>query len=369
MSLEDSIERVRGILIKRMGSKSYLRQKGLIEAISTDLGESPLTVRQCMGRLARELWLDGVSPDGIPFAQVRIIGHVPVEPTDPDLLRWLRVMTNKGIVANDLDALTPLSVKLASFSDLEMSHVLDGLLQLRDNLPDESGRHRFLVSAKYFLASSKLLDVLPALALRAFGISVEDFPNHPLYVVVSGCQNPEAVILVENPAAFELAVTTQAIKKYAFIATFGFGLSKSQEDYGNQLAFMAEERFANAITLTREGAYCPSARELLNHPMITFWGDLDVAGIQIFERLAKKIPQIRLSALYEPMIEAINDPHSRHPYVSAVGKSGQKEKCRNQPLRQDAQFVQAYCEQWAVDQEIVSGQDIEKLAGSALESR
>jgi hypothetical protein len=305
----------------------------------------------------------------MPFAQVRIIGHVPVAPVNPDHLRWLAVMTHKGIVAHDLDALAPLSAKLASFTDFEMAHILDGLLHLRDKLPDESGQHRFLVSAKYLLASSKLLDVLPALALRAFGISVDDFPNHPLYVVVAGCSNPEAVILVENPAAFELAVRTQAIRKCAFIATFGFGLSKSQEDYGNQLAFMAEERFANAITLTREGTSCPSARELLNHPMITFWGDLDVAGIQIFERLANKIPQIRLSALYTPMIEAINNPHSRHPYVSAVGKSGQKEKYFGQALRQDAKFIRAYCELWAVDQEIVSGHDIEKLAGSVLESK
>lgn len=369
MGLEDSVERVRDVLIKRMGGKSYLRHKGILEAISSDLGESTLTVRQCMGRLAKESWLEGVSPDGMPFAQIKIIGYVPVAPIDPDYQRWLGVMTNKGVVAHDLDALAPLSAKLASFSDSEMAHILDGLLQLRDNLPDESGRHRFLVSAKYLLASSKLLDVLPALALRAFGISVDDFPNHPLYVVVAGCSNPEAVILVENPAAFELAVRTQAIRKCAFIATFGFGLSKSQEDYGNQLAFMAEERFANAITLMREGASCPTAKELLNHPRITFWGDLDVAGIQIFERLANRIPQIRLSALYEPMIEAVNISQSRHPYVSAVGKSGQKEKCFGQPLRQDAKFIREYCEQWAVDQEIVSGQDIEKLAGLVLESR
>ena len=173
------------------------------------------------------------------------------------------------------------------------------------NLPLEVGRHRFLVSAQYLMGSSKLLDELPSSALRAFGISVDTFPSHPLYVVVAGCSSPETVILVENPAAFEMAVSTKAMNQCAFVATFGFGLSKSQEDYGNQLACMVEDHFAKAITLTREGSRCPSARELLNHPRITFWGDMDVAGVQIFLRLRKFIPALRLSALYQPMVTSL----------------------------------------------------------------
>jgi hypothetical protein len=272
-------------------------------------------------------------------------------------------MTNKGIVAHDLDALAPLSAKLASFSDSEMAHILDGLLHLRDNLSEESGRHRFLVSAKYLLASSKLLDVLPAPALRAFGISVELFPNHPLYVVVAGCSNPEAVVLVENPAAFELAVTTHAIRTCAFIATFGFGLSKSQEDYGNQLAFMAEERFANAITLTRQGSSCPTAKNLLNHSTITFWGDLDIAGIHIYLRLKKAIPNLRLSAIYEPMLASLGATGRSHPYVSAVGKSGQMTMTTH-PEHTDtsAQTLLSRCLLRGVDQEQVTASLIETYA-------
>ena len=363
MSLDDSVERVREILIKRMGSKSYLRQKGLIESVATDLGESALTVKQCMGRLVRESWLDGVSPDGIPFAQIRIIGRVPVAPVDPNLFRWQEVMSSKGIVAHDLNSLTPLSAKLASFSVCEMANILEGLLRLRDNLSEESGRHRFLVSAKYLLGSSKLLDVLPSTSLRAFGISIDLFPSHPLYVVVAGCPNPDAVVLVENPAAFELAVTTQAIRNCAFIATFGFGLSKSQEDYGNQLAFMAEERFANAITLTREGSFCPTAKKLLNHPMVTFWGDLDIAGIQIYLRLKKAIPGLRLSALYTPMLASLDAPERSHPYVAVVGKSGQMTMAtiseHTDPIAQD---ILSLCRLRGVDQEQVTASLIEAYA-------
>uniref|UniRef100_E6QVM9 Wadjet protein JetD C-terminal domain-containing protein n=1 Tax=mine drainage metagenome TaxID=410659 RepID=E6QVM9_9ZZZZ len=363
MSLEDSVERVRDLLVKRMGGKSYLRQKGLIEAISSDLGESALTVRQCLGRLARQSWLEGVSPEGIPFAQVKIIGYVPAAPVDPNHQRWLGVMTDKGIVARDMDALAPLSAKLADFTESDMTHILDGLLQLRYNLPDESGQHRFLVSAKYLLGSSKLLDVLPSLALRAFGITIELFPNHPLYVVVAGCASPRTVVLVENPAAFELAVTTAAIESCAFIATFGFGLSKASEDFGNQLVGMVEQHFLNAVTLVREGSKTPSVKELFAHPNITFWGDLDTAGMQIYERLAKHLPAIQLSALYEPMIEAVTLSNNRHPYVAAVGKSGQSTFQTN---RDDSLMMLDYCREWAVDQEFVTAEQIVRLACKRL---
>jgi hypothetical protein len=180
---------------------------------------------------------------------------------------------------------------------------------------------------------------------------------------VAGCPNPETVVLVENPAAFELAVTTQAIRKCAFIATFGFGLSKSQDDYGNQLAFMAEERFVNAITLTRQGSSCPSAKELLNHPSITFWGDLDIAGIHIYLRLKKAIPNLRLSALYEPMLASLGAVERSHPYVSAVGKSGQTAMS---PLSEQtdptAKTLISHCVLRGVDQEQVTASLIEAYA-------
>lgn len=130
-------------------------------------------------------------------------------------------------------------------------------------------------------------------------------------------------MLVENPTAFELAATTSAVDRCAFIATFGFGLNKVSEDFGNQLAGMVEEGFSQAVTLVREGSRTPSARELLSHPNITFWGDLDIAGMQIFERIAKRLPRLQLSALYGPMIDAITKDDDRHPYVAATGKPGQ----------------------------------------------
>lgn len=367
MGLEDHVEQVRAAIIKKMVGKSYLRPQGLIESLAAELGESPLTIRQSMGRLVKEKWVEGISPDGSPFGQVKIIGFVPAELPNPDRQRWMSVIERAGIPEQERVILAPLSTKLAAFADSEMGYILNGLLHLRTNLPAETGRHRFLVSAQYLMGSSKLLDELSSGALRAFGIPIDIFPNHPLYVVVAGCPAPEAVVLVENPAAFEMAVSTQAVNRCAFVATFGFGLSKSQEDYGNQLACMVEDRFVNAITLTREGSTCPSARELLNHHKITFWGDLDVAGIQIFLRLKKSIPGLQLSELYKPMIASLGSQNRSHPYVPVVGKSRQNQMsvtCTDGELT--ARELLNLCACRGVDQEQIMPWQIESFALHAL---
>lgn len=85
--------------------------------------------------------------------------------------------------------------------------------------------------------------------------------------------------------------------------------------------------------------------------------------MQIYERIAKHRPAIRLSALYEPMIEAVTASDNRHPYVSAVGKPGQT---IFQATREDSLMMLEYCREWAVDQEFVTAEQIERLASKFL---
>jgi hypothetical protein len=160
MGLEDSVERIRAALIKKMSGKVYLRPGGLVEGLATDTGESPLTTRQSLGRLSKERWIEGVSPDGAPFAQVRIIGSLPMVPQDADRQRWISVLERSGIPLQDRESLALLSAKLAAFSESDMGFILQGLISLRENQASETDRHRFLVSARYLLGSSKLLDEL-----------------------------------------------------------------------------------------------------------------------------------------------------------------------------------------------------------------
>jgi hypothetical protein len=365
MALEEHVERVRTLLIKKMSGKAYLRPQGLIDDLATDLTESSLTIRQCMGRLAKEGWLGGVAPDGSPFRQVKIIGHIPAVLPNPDMQRWHSVMDRKGIPQQERKVLSPLSAKLSAFSDSEQECVLSGLLQLRANLQHEEGRHRFLVSANYLVGSSKLLSALDSRALRAFGIDVDRFPSRPIYIVVGGnTQSPRSVVLVENPISFETAVVSEAAQSCLFVCTFGFGLSASTNDYGNQLAGVVES--GNAHVLNRSTGPSPRLNEILNHPDIQFWGDLDTAGMQIFCRLAAKLPNIKLSALYSPMLEAIKREGMRHPYVDAVGKEGQSSMVVK-TSRHDVQSLLVLCQKFAVDQEFVTSEEVARLAGQWLQ--
>lgn len=367
MGMEQSVATVRAAIIKMIGGKSYLRPAGLVESLVQETGEPRITIQQALARLSREKWITGVTSLGEAVGAVKIIGDVPPPPPNPDLDCWRTTLEQAHLGDRDIEALSPLYKQLACFEPAIQREIVDGLLRLRENIETEAGRHRFLVSSRYLIGSSKLLDAMAVPALKAFGIQVARFPNHPLYVVAAGCAQPEAVILVENPAAFEMAVATSAVKRCAFIATFGFGLSKTQEDYGAQLADMVEERFSGTITLTREGSSCPTAKQLLSHPNITFWGDLDVAGIQIFQRLRKAIPGLRLSALYKPMLDAIKGQACSHPYVVAVGKHGQN----NMPvsaLSEDAitEEILAICATRGVDQEYVLPEKVEQFAAYDL---
>jgi hypothetical protein len=54
-----------------------------------------------------------------------------------------------------------------------------------------------------------------------------------------------------------------------------------------------------------------------------FWGDLDQADLAIYLTLRSRIPHLRLSALYKPMIAALNHRGKSHPYVAFTEKQGQ----------------------------------------------
>lgn len=366
MSLDNRIEAVKVAIIEKMEGQSYLRPGVLISSLAEATGEDAISVRQALARLAKAGWLSGVATDGTPFGQVRITGEVPAKVIDPAQACWTDVMRAASFADYEIKALAGCWKNLNGFKHEDMKALANGLLRLKNEQATLEGLPSYLVSARYLLGSSKILSEMGSRALNAFGIDVSCFPNHPPYVVVGGCAGPQTVVLVENPASFELAIKTDAFNRCAFIATYGFGFSKQNDDHGKQLAELAETGFDHSITLMRQGSNCPPARALLTHPNIVFWGDLDMAGMQIFERIASKVPHIQLSALYGPMVKAIQDPERRHPYVAATGsgKPGQK---LFQSSRPDVRTMLAYCEQYAVDQEIVLPEEIELLAGQALD--
>jgi len=202
---------------------------------------------------------------------------------------WRAVLADSTLPERDKLALQAIGSAMEGFSSKNMAMLLDGLIRLRENQAQHFGEQVFSVSAMYLMGSSKLLSSLDWKALYSFGIEIARFLPRPVYVVVGGnVEAPTAVVLVENPVSFEAAVDSVAARDCLFVCTFGFGLSASTNDYGNQLAGAVEAGQARVLSRSA-GGEVPTLRDILRHQRIQFWGDLDVAGMQIFCRLASKV--------------------------------------------------------------------------------
>jgi hypothetical protein len=96
----------------------------------------------------------------------------------------------------------------------------------------------------------------------------------------------------------------------------------------------------------------------------SFWGDLDLAGLDIFIKLHGLVPHLALSALYGPMLVAAADNATSHPYCALVDKAGQVETTGSESAI--SRLADA-CRLRAVDQEYVSDRDILSLADQVLD--
>jgi hypothetical protein len=362
------METLDSAIFKRLLKRSADNKNGRVLSRSAMSGlvkefGDPIEIRRSLHRLLLANKVDySADSRGEPISAY-IVVFPPEAVLSAHSLCWHSIIEDASLLASEREALAPLGECLHGFDKDEMHLLLEGLIRLRKEQGHAKGQLTFAISAAYLLGSSKLLSSLDARALKAFGIDTSAFHSRPPYVVVAAAkQHPISVILVENPVAFELAALSAACDHVTFICTFGFGLSNVNNEYGNQLANMIEA--GSAIVLKRTGSCSDDLLEILNHPEVHFWGDLDLAGIQIYERIAKRLPHLQLSALYTPMIRAAASAASRHPYVNAVGKQGQSAfGCQ----RQDGRQLLEYCRSYAVDQEIVTEVEIESLAGQVLQ--
>lgn len=342
------------------GGKKFLQGKGLINRIANKTGIDLIEVRLALGKLARQGVLEGVTDHGEAFGKVVLLIETPKKKEPISRIRWIKSLHESGLTENETEALVPCHDRLDGFTDIDMKNLAKGLITLRSEQFIEKNTPRFVLSAKYLLGSSKLLGSLPPSALRAFGINIDEFPDAIPQVVVAGPENPEAVLLIENPHSFEEAVKAGCADNMALIVTYGYGLSRAGEEYGNNLV-EAIEQVSRLVPLVRKGNP-PTPQILLQHSKIFFWGDLDKEGLRIFCSLRKRIAALQISALYLPMIEAMQRGDS-HPYAKATAKERQG-TTKNLPL--DLSTLVEICENRAVDQEIVCQQDILKLATKSI---
>lgn len=354
-------EKVIAALWSLMGRRDFLQGKGLVGRVAEKSGIAPLEAKMTLGKLARKGIVEGVSEHGEAFGRVSLTIEAPKHDEPLSLVRWREALRATGMDESEVAMLAPCHDRLDGFSDADMRDLASGLKGLNLAQGEEKNIPRFVVSAKYLLGSSKMLGSLPAPALKAFGINIDAFPDAIPQIIVAGPDNPEAVLLIENPHSFEEAIAAGCADRIALVVTYGYGLSRSGEAYGNSLSD-AIEQADRLVPLIRKGNP-PSPRTLLGYPRILFWGDLDREGLRIYASLRKGLPALRASALYLPMMEAMERGIS-HPYAKATAKEKQG---MTERVPEDAILLASVCSDRGIDQEAVSREEIARLASLSFE--
>jgi hypothetical protein len=237
--------------------------------------------------------------------------------------------------------------------------LIDELLSLRGAAP---GTPVYLASAAGRLGSSKLVSALPSPALRAIGVPIDALVQAPMCFLVAGHSDPEAVVLVENPIAFERAIAATRNLPVCWISVHGFaGLQLGRTD-----EFELGSSFDGAASAVRLGSPPPLSL-LLDHGNLLHWGDLDIAGLRIFEAMMGRFPHLRLSALYKPMADLLRSGGG-HPYVKATGKAGQASMPAIRWKTKQLEGLAALCACRSVDQEYVSTESMGGLCLGALDA-
>ena len=352
------VDKVRDVLSARSKNRKYIQGDSVVDFIAQATGFDRLIVIKCLTELKNSGEVSCQNWHRMePVGRLKLNLRPPV--TDSHL-RWLRVLKKEGLREQDVESLEPLHCFIDDWDTLALSSLLKGLLALREDIPKLRGQSRYVVSARYLLGSSKIIDALPNAPLRAFGIDPTVLAKPPSYLMTAGPTNPEAVLLIENPQAFELAVACSIVDTMALVATFGYGLSRTSDDFGRQLASNIESNDP-LVPLIRKGSP-PDMTSLLSHPNMYFWGDLDIEGLRIFWRLRSKLPQLQLSAAYLPMIQLLKSEEC-HPYSKVSGKPNQKRwYCKDELVNN----LLDLCTNRAVDQECIDSSKLGEIASKPL---
>lgn len=367
LRLEQRAEIAREILRKHLRpGQTTMRDKVILERLEKDRRIGSVIEARLYLKSLKDLgeidciWVDRLGPVGQVTLNLRAPAQSPLEAA------WRReaqafVAERSDARPGDEAALGDLWPRLGDWPISLAADLFAELYDLRARFEagELAGLTCYRASASGRLGSSKLLSLLPRASLQAFGIDIGQFAAPPPYVIVAGPPEPQAVVLVENPEAFEAAVAATPDLPVAWISVYGFGIA-TIDGQGARLADVVTST-TPPIALVRSGAP-PSIDQLLGHPRLFHWGDLDRTGLLIFQAMRSARPQLRLSALYGPMLAVIRSGGG-HPYAEVAGKP-----------RQDCWMAGDHllgellndCEVRAIDQEHLSKDDICSLCALAL---
>jgi hypothetical protein len=329
----------------------------LVQRLADGLAISHLEARHSLLALAQAGIVDNIGPTGDGLGRVSILQHLP-EPIMhvPEHERqWRDLVSSRNLDPALGMALGDAGMTLGGLSPTDMEHLLEGFLRLVADRDRFAGRDPFEISAKYLLGSSKILAKLGK-ALLAAGISDSSFGTRPRHMLGAGPARSKFTLLIENPECFERLIGLGLADRITVIATYGYGITWSGVGVEGRLDRIKIARVA--------GTPPPTLAEAVTAGTCSFWGDLDLAGLDIFIKLRGLMPHLALSALYGPMLVAATDSATSHPYCTLVDKLGQIETISNDGV---VTRLAAVCRLRAVDQEYVSDQDILSLADQVLE--
>ncbi|TDQ47415.1 Wadjet anti-phage system protein JetD domain-containing protein [Permianibacter aggregans] len=349
-------------LLRRSSSSETrrIRATNLVNVAANQLHVDFIELREAFRNL-RDQGLIDYAPDrlGLPFA-----GFATVAPRDadcsPSRVAWQHALSRIDLSNELRSALIPLHEMFADLNDEDMISIVAGLHRIQGATCEDNDSFGFSVSAKELLGSSKILERLPQNVKRILGVA--NLPSTPRYLVVAGPANPKAVLLIENTTTYEEAVRAGLDADITLIAAYGYGLNMMSDSIagGSLVGSILGGQYE---VLSRSGA-SHQISKLLTHPQLLFWGDLDREGLRIALSLREKLPQLRLSALYQPMTEMVRDTRTSHPYSMASGKNGQQEWKGTGLWMFDK--LASLCDSRAVDQEAVRIELHREFAGRAL---
>jgi hypothetical protein len=357
MMQDAGLVRIQRELQRLAGDRGWLNGSRLVQRLADGLAISHLEVRHNLLALAQAGVVDNIGPTGDGLGRVSILQRLPKPMTPvPEHERQWRDL----VLARNLDpalgaALGDAGMALAGLSLSDMEHLLEGFLRLIADRERFAGRDPYEISAKYLLGSSKILGKLGR-ALSAAGISDPSFGTRPRHMLGAGPAQSKFTLLVENPECFERLIGLGLADRITVIATYGYGITWSGVGVEGRLDRVKIARVA--------GTPPPTLAEAVAAGTCSFWGDLDLAGLDIFIKLRGLVPHLALSALYGPMLVAATDNATSHPYCTLVDKLGQIETISNDDA---VTRLTAACRLRAVDQEYVSDPDILALAERVLE--
>ncbi|MDA9420985.1 Wadjet anti-phage system protein JetD domain-containing protein [Bradyrhizobium sp. CCBAU 53380] len=348
---------IRRELQRLAGDRGWVNGSRLVQRLADNLAIAHLEVRHRLIALSRAGVIDNIAPTGDGLGRVRVLQFLPAPPVfiPAHEQEWSNLLASRAVEPALEVALRDVGPALAGLSRLDMEHLLEGFLRLVADRDKFAGRDPYEISAKYLLGSSKILSKCGR-ALAAAGLSDASFGNRPRYVLGAGPERSSCTLLVENPECFQRLVDLGVAARLTVIATYGYGLS---------WAGVGAEGRLDRIRIARVAGEPPSTlADAVAVDTCCFWGDLDLAGLDIFWKLRAIVPNLELSALYGPMLAAAESPATSHPYCGLVDKLGQVE-----PLGAPSSMARLIdaCRKRAVDQECLSDAELLALADRALE--